>query len=122
MATESTWGDFIEDILDRTNMDSSTLARESGVTPSTLSKWRLNMTSAPGIDKIRMIMAVPKVRELGISFLDALVAAGLITPEEAGQKGTSTQSRRTPLSEYSTNEIAREINKRLERIREAEED
>lgn len=121
MATP-TWGDFIEDILDRTGMDSSTLARKSGVTPSTLSKWRLNMTSAPGIDKIRMIMAVKEVQELGISFLDALVAASLITPEEAGQESAPAPARRTPLSEYSTNEIAREITKRLERIKEAETD
>jgi transcriptional regulator with XRE-family HTH domain len=112
MTTGSTWGDWIESILDRTGMDAGTLSRKTGVSTSTISKWRQGLTSAPGIDQIRRLVSAPEVQALeGTTLLDGLVAANLISPEEAGQR---VSARRTPLSEYTEAEIGREINRRLQ--------
>lgn len=94
------WGDYVRRVTaSRTQKDVGTA---TGLDPTAISRWLRNQ-NVPRAEK-----AVLFARALGESPLEALIAAGYLTPEEAG----ATTKVRTALREFSFDEIVSELRRR----------
>lgn len=112
MDTTASWSDFIEELLTKLNVDQAGLSRLTGISASALVKWRTNPAVAVPPVQIRKLTETKEIADLGVSYLDGLIAAGIITPADLDLK---VSPRRTPLSEYSDGEILREVTNRVKR-------
>lgn len=116
MSARTPWSDFIEDIVTRLDIDNAGLARlVGGVSPGAIGQWRNNPAITVSHQKIRDLTDTPEVAKLGYSYLDGLIAAGILTREDLGRK---VSNRLWSLEQYDDNEIGREVTKRLNRLSE----
>lgn len=73
----SNWSDFLRARLDDRGWDAAHLAAEAGVTPSIVSRW-MSGAHKPTADRVRAVADA-----LNVSVMEAMIAADVITPEEA---------------------------------------
>lgn len=78
--TTGTWGEWVKQQLDQRGWNYARAAAESGLPPSAISQWVNRPQQEPSLANVRKLADA-----LGIPILTALVAAGYITAEEAGQ-------------------------------------
>lgn len=84
----------------------ATAARKAGVTPATLTRWKQG--TAPDA---RHVVAVAKA--YGVSPLEALVAAGVLTSDDLADAGSCV----VPLSEWPLDELIDEVELRLREVK-----
>ncbi|MBM4722565.1 helix-turn-helix domain-containing protein [Rhodococcus hoagii] len=73
----SNWSDFLRARLDDRGWDAARLAAEAGVTPSIVSRW-MSGAHKPTADRVRAV-----AEALDVSVMDAMIAAEVITADEA---------------------------------------
>ncbi|MCA1009073.1 helix-turn-helix domain-containing protein [Rhodococcus hoagii] len=73
----SNWSDFLRARLDDRGWDAARLAAEAGVTPSIVSRW-MSGAHKPTADRVRAV-----AEALDVSVMEAMIAAEVITAEEA---------------------------------------
>lgn len=100
---EGGFADYLRAHLDRHGWNAAQLARASGISASVIGRW-LSRDTVPSLDNARAI-AVGIKRPL----LEVLVAAGLLTAEEARQKTTAPIDPTT----LSDDELLREVRRRM---------
>lgn len=98
----SKWSDFLRANMERRGWDGAQLARAADVTPSAISRW-LSGGTRPTFDKVRQISDA-----FDVPIITALLAAEIITPEEARVRPTIID-----IKTVSTLDILREIGDRL---------
>lgn len=98
----SKWSDFLRANMERKGWDGAQLARAANVTPSAISRW-LSGGTRPTFDKVRSISDA-----FDVPIITALLAAEIITPEEAGVTPTIVD-----IETVDTADILKEIGKRL---------
>ncbi|MEU5695922.1 helix-turn-helix transcriptional regulator [Actinosynnema sp. NPDC020468] len=101
--TPSTWWDYIEKNLEYRGISTGELARRAGIDRSRFTDWRKGKSAS--LEAARAIAGV-----FDASPLEVMVAAGLITEQEARQ----TRTRPDP-GELSDDELVAELTRRLRR-------
>ena len=101
MANENNWAEYVDHAI--SGVSQAHIAEKTGLAQSAISRWLRGDTDAP-----RAEYAVIFARALDRNPIEALIAAGYITAEEAGAK----LDVKTPLSEYSNYELIRELARR----------
>ena len=101
MANENNWAEYVDHAI--AGVPQAHIAEKTGLAQSAISRWLRGDTDAP-----RAEYAVIFARALDRNPIEALIAAGYITAEEAGAK----LDVKTPLSEYSNYELIRELARR----------
>lgn len=76
---------FLKDAMAAVGLSQADLARHGGVSDSDVSRW-LRGATTPSIEKLRAIAPALRLR-----LLDLVVAAGHLTPDEAGLEGPPPQ-------------------------------
>ncbi|MBB5956417.1 transcriptional regulator with XRE-family HTH domain [Saccharothrix tamanrassetensis] len=99
--TSSTWWDFLMDNLRSRGLSTGDLARGAGVDRSRLSDWKRGGKAS--VESARAIAVL-----FDASPLEVMVAAGLITPNEAALR----QARPDP-ARLTDDELVAELRKRL---------
>jgi transcriptional regulator with XRE-family HTH domain len=107
MSTEPEgWWAYVDRIT--SGVPQKDVAEAAGLDPSGVSRWKSGKTKIPHVEKI-----VQFARKMGDSPLNALVAVGYLTPDEAAsdvvQVGTS-------LNDFRDDAIVDEIRGRLHRL------
>jgi transcriptional regulator with XRE-family HTH domain len=102
--TAQTWGEWVKQQLDQRGWNYARAATESGLPPSAISQWVNRPHQEPSLANIRKLADA-----LGIPILTALVAAGYITSEEAGQPPAPP----VDAAELSTLQLLEEIKARV---------
>lgn len=103
----SEWWEYLAQI--RGDISDRQLALRLGVTPTTVSRWKKGMPPDAGI-------AAHAARVCGGSVLAGLVAAGIITADEAGLE----QSDQPSLSNVPVRVLLGEIERRIDQLEGAE--
>jgi transcriptional regulator with XRE-family HTH domain len=99
---DRTFGDYLRAELDQRHMTGADLSRASGVANSVISRW-LSDETRPSLENVRLI-----AQNFGRPILEVVVAAGLLTAEEAKQQPPSA-------SALSDDELIDEIRRRMGR-------
>lgn len=110
MLVSAAWWDYIS-ALRPAGMSDRKLAAHIEVTPATVSRWRAGKPAAA-------TEVVRAARCFGVSPVEALVAAGLLTDEETRLWRTGTFS----LSDVSLSALLQELQVRLDRLAELDPD
>ncbi len=95
---------YIEGHLARRGWEVSDLAARAGLSPSVIHRWRKGYR--PNLDNARLV-----AKALGVPILEVLLAAGQLTPDEAG----ATVAAPSPIAELTNAELLRELERRLAR-------
>lgn len=107
MPTES-WAQYVRRVTH--TMTQTQAAEKAGITQTAIGRWVRGETDAPRAESV-----VAFARSLNLPPVEALIAAGFITDDEAGQ----VIHVRTPITDYSDEELTAELTRRL--IRNASE-
>ncbi|WP_425279156.1 helix-turn-helix domain-containing protein [Corynebacterium bovis] len=99
----SEWWEYLAQI--RGDISDRQLARRLGVTPTTVSRWKKGMPPDAGI-------AAHAARVCGGSVLAGLVAAGIITADEAGLR----QGDQPSLADVPVRALLEEIERRINQL------
>lgn len=103
MTSAQHWANFVRDI---THGDMQTvIAQRSGIHQTTISRW-LNGEST----RMRAETIVQLARSYDANVLEALIAAGVITPTEAGVAARA----RVDVSTIATSTLLREVSRRTQ--------
>ena len=100
------WWAWVQRHLDERGWTGSDLARHAGINRSIIGRWREG--AQPEVPTARALAAA-----LGHPLLEVLVAAELITPEEAGV----TEVTVVTVAQMSDGELLAELAERLQRTR-----
>jgi transcriptional regulator with XRE-family HTH domain len=103
-----TFGDYLRAELDKRDWNATQLATQAGVSQAIVSRWIRNET-VPTIDNLR-----PLAASLNTTLLDLLVAAGILTPDEAGAELVLAQ-----VDRLSDDELLAEVGRRMKGARPA---
>lgn len=103
----SPWWQYVEEGLERNGITQSFLADTIGLNRGAASQWRNGGSPGPIRDR-ETIRATAQA--LGTSVLDALVAAGYVTPEELEAERAGV-----PLVERTDQELLEELLRRAQR-------
>lgn len=95
--------DYLQTQLDRHSWTRADLARASGIDASLIGRW-IRGEVVPGVPAARAIADA-----VGRPMLEVLVAAGLLTPEEAKQRTTAPPSPAELTDEQLIGEVARRL-------------
>jgi transcriptional regulator with XRE-family HTH domain len=82
-SADSSWSDFVQKQMDDRGMSTGELTDKTGFDRSRLTAWRKG--ERPNLDTARVV-----AKAFGMSPLEVMVAAKLITAEEAELKGVSS--------------------------------
>ncbi|WP_328358363.1 helix-turn-helix domain-containing protein [Mycobacterium sp. NBC_00419] len=96
-----TWAQYVRRATQGTTQVQ--LALVTGVAQTAIGRWLRGETAAPRAESV-----VAFARAIGKPPVEALVAAGYLTPSEAAQRIEVNQA----LSEYSTNDLLDELRRR----------
>lgn len=102
MSVIETWPEFVRRVTGA--MPQAKVAEVTGVAQTNIGRWLRGETDAPLASTV-----VAFARRLGESPLEALVAAGYISPEEAGATPVTQQGLRA----YSTRQLLDELDRRI---------
>lgn len=94
-----TWWSYVQRISE--GAPNVRIAEMTGVSPSSISRWR-----AGGVDAAT---AASFARGFGRPVLEAFIAAGFLTPDEAGQRPASAPS----LTELDDDDLLKEVGRRM---------
>jgi transcriptional regulator with XRE-family HTH domain len=94
----STWSEYVHRIT--AGLTQMQIAERSGLGQSAISSWLNETSTAPKADYV-----VKLARAFNQNVIEALIVAGYITADEAKVKTVM----RTPLSQYSTDELLDEF-------------
>lgn len=103
----SDWWEYLERV--RGDVSDRQLARQLGVTPTTISRWKKGSPPDAGL-------AAHVARVCGGSVLGSLVAAGVITSEEAGLSSGGQPS----LADVPSRVLLIELERRIEQWEESD--
>lgn len=92
---------YLQEHLDKRQWTRADLARASGLAESGLARWMAG--KAPSLENCRVLADV-----LGRPLLEVLVAAGILTPDEAGHKFVEPN-----LSALTNDELLGEVKRRM---------
>ena len=95
------WSDYVKRVGGR--MTHAQMAEQSGVAVSNIGRW---IRGEPGLPRAESVIAF--ARAFGQSPLEALIAAGYLSMDEAG----ATPRLRTPLRDFSYGELVGELQRR----------
>ncbi|PXY20356.1 helix-turn-helix domain-containing protein [Prauserella endophytica] len=93
---------YLRSQLDRHRWSPADLSRASGLSASLISRW-LHGETTPGVENARAV-----ARAITRPLLEVLVAAGQLTPDEAGQKANHVD-----LSSLTDDDLLAEVRRRL---------
>jgi len=99
------WSDYVRRIAG--NHNQLEIAAKTGLAQTNIGRW---LRGAPGVPKADGVVAF--ARAFGQSPVEALMAAGYITPQEAGVKAKLPKTR-TPLRDYTELELVDELRRRV---------
>lgn len=97
--TVNTWWQYVSDVTERATLES--VARKVDVSQATVSRWQ---ASTPKPENVADF-----ARAYGRPVLEAFVAAGFLTADEAKQRPME----RHPITDYSDDELVAEVRRRL---------
>jgi transcriptional regulator with XRE-family HTH domain len=97
------WSDYVRRIVG--DLNQLEIAAKTGLAQTNIGRWLRGIPQAPKVESV-----VQFARAFGQPPVEALVAAGYITAEEAGAKA---RRQRTPLSEYSEEELVDDLRRRV---------
>jgi transcriptional regulator with XRE-family HTH domain len=98
------WSEYVRRIVG--DLNQLEIAAKTGLAQTNIGRWLRGIPQAPKVESV-----VAFARAFNQPPVEALVAAGYITAEEAGVKARKT---RTPLREYSQVELLDELLRRTE--------
>lgn len=101
--TVDQWARYVRDVAG--NLNQLEIAAKTGIAQSNVGRW---LRGEPGTPKADSVVAL--ARAFDQPPVEALVAAGYITEEEAGAKARRT---RTPLNDYTDVELVDELRRRV---------
>jgi transcriptional regulator with XRE-family HTH domain len=99
------WTDYVRRIAE--NLNQLEIAAKTGISQTNIGRW---LRGAPGIPKADNV--VQFARAFDQPPVEALMAAGYITPDEAGVKAKLPKTR-TPLRDYTDVELVDELRRRV---------
>ena len=99
-----TWGEWVKRQLAQRDWNYARAATEADLPPSAISQWINRPHQQPSVANVRKL-----ADSLGINILEALIAAGYISAEEAGQPPIPE----TSPAEVPTLELLEEIKSRI---------
>lgn len=99
MAVQDAWTAYVRRVAE--GLTQAQIAHRSGVASSSVGRW---IRGEPGLPKAETVITF--ARAFGQPPMEAMVAAGYFTREEAGS------SARTPLTEYTYTELIGELQRR----------
>jgi transcriptional regulator with XRE-family HTH domain len=101
--TVDQWARYVRDVAG--NLNQLEIAAKTGIAQSNVGRW---LRGEPGIPKADSVVAL--ARAFDRPPVEALVAAGYITEEEAG---ANARRERTPLNDYTDVELVDELRRRV---------
>jgi len=99
------WTDYVRRIAE--NLNQLEIAAKTGISQTNIGRW---LRGAPGLPKADNV--VQFARAFSQPPVEALMAAGYITYDEAGVQATLPTTR-TPLRDYSDRELFDELSRRI---------
>jgi transcriptional regulator with XRE-family HTH domain len=103
-SADSSWSDFVQKQMDDRGMSTGELTEKTGFDRSRLTAWRKG--ERPSLDTARVV-----AKAFGMSPLEVMVAAKLITAEEAELRGVSTPDP----GDLTDQQLLAELGRRLKR-------
>lgn len=104
MLRVESWSEYVKRITHP--LTQTEIAEKTGIAQTNIGRW---MRGARGLPKAEYVVAL--AREFKQNPVEALVAAGYLRPGEVGVS-FKPKSGRTPIKEYSTDELLAEIRHR----------
>jgi transcriptional regulator with XRE-family HTH domain len=101
--TVDQWAQYVRQVAG--NLNQLEIAAKTGIAQSNVGRW---LRGEPGLPKAESVVAL--ARAFDQPPIEALVAAGYITEEEAGAKA---RRGRTPLNDYTDRELVAELSRRV---------
>ena len=101
--TVDQWAQYVRQVAG--NLNQLEIAAKTGIAQSNVGRW---LRGEPGLPKAESVVAL--ARAFDQPPIEALVAAGYITEEEAGAKA---RRGRTPLNDYTEAELLDELRRRV---------